>query len=157
VIPVGTYRFADHGIEFGSSQFRKLSARIAYTDGDFYGGSRSRVFGNVMWTPSPNFSTTFGYNLNFIELPFGSREFNTRIITTSFDWVFSSKLSWTNLIQYDNVSEIAGVNIRLNWIPEAGREIFFVINHNLQDVDRDNHFVTGTSDTVAKVSYTFRF
>jgi hypothetical protein len=95
--------------------------------------------------------------LNYIDLPHGTQTFTTRIITTSIDWVFSSKLSWTNLIQYDNVSEIAGVNMRLNWIPEAGREVFFVINHNLQDVDRDNSFQTATSDVVAKMSYTFRF
>ena len=65
-------------------------------------------------------------------------KFTTRIINTNFDIVFSSKLSWTNLIQYDNVSEVMGLNLRLNWIPEAGQELFFVINHNLQDFDRDN-------------------
>ena len=157
VIPVGDYSFDDHGIEFGTSSFRKFSGRIAYTDGEFYDGTRSRVFGNFLWTPSPKFSTNFGYNLNYIDLPHGTQTFTTRIITTSIDWVFSSKLSWTNLIQYDNVSEIAGVNMRLNWIPEAGREFFFVINHNLQDVDRDNSFQTATSDVVAKMSYTFRF
>jgi hypothetical protein len=157
VIPVGHYTFDDHGIEFGTSSFRKFSGRIAYTDGEFYDGTRSRVFGNFTWAPSPKFITSFGYNLNFIELPHGTQEFTTRILTTSIDWVFSSKLSWTNLIQYDNASEIAGLNIRLNWIPEAGRELFFVINHNLEDLDRDNTFHTATADVVAKVSYTFRF
>jgi hypothetical protein len=66
-------------------------------------------------------------------------------------------LSWTSLIQYDNVSEIMGVNLRLNWIPEAGRELFFVINHNLEDFDRDNRFRSQSADVVAKMSYTFRF
>jgi hypothetical protein len=158
VIPIGSYSFDDHGVEVGFSSFRKFSGRIAYTDGEFYSGTRSRIFGNFMWTPSPKFSTNFGYNLNYVELPYGLQKFTTRIITTSVDWVFSSKLSWTNLIQYDNVSEIMGLNIRLNWIPEAGREFFFVINHNLQDIDnRDNEFHTATSDIVAKLSYTFRF
>jgi hypothetical protein len=154
---VGHYTFDDHGIEFGTSSFRKFSGRIAYTDGEFYDGTRSRVFGNFLWTPSPKFSTGFGYNLNFIELPHGTQEFTTRILTLNVDWVFSSKLSWTNLIQYDNASEIAGLNIRLNWIPEAGREFFFVINHNLEDLDHDNSFRTATADVVAKMSYTFRF
>ena len=71
--------------------------------------------------------------------------------------MFSSRLSWTNLIQYDNVSEIIGLNLRLNWIPEAGREIYFVVNHNLQDFDEDNSFHSLASDIVAKASYTFRF
>jgi hypothetical protein len=62
-----------------------------------------------------------------------------------------------NLIQYDNVSETAGINMRLHWIPEAGRELFFVINHNAEDFDRDNKFHSTFSDVTAKVNYTFRF
>ena len=84
-------------------------------------------------------------------------KFTTRIVNTNFDVIFSSRLSWTNLIQYDNVSEIMGLNLRLNWIPEAGREIYFVVNHNLQDFDEDNSFRSLASDVVAKASYTFRF
>jgi hypothetical protein len=89
-IPVGDYNFDDHGIEFGTSSFRKVSGRVAYTDGEFYGGTRARLFGNLLWAPSPKFQTNFGYNINFIELPYGTGEFTTRIITQSFDWVFSS-------------------------------------------------------------------
>ena len=90
-------------------------------------------------------------------MPVENGEFTTRIVNTNFDIVFSSRLSWTNLIQYDNVSEIVGINLRLNWIPEAGRELFFVINHNVQDFDEDNRFHSLASDIVAKASYTFRF
>ena len=154
-IPAGEYSFNDIGIEFQFSGFRKVSGRIAHIDGDFYGGSRIRAFGNVTWQPSPRFRTNVGFNINDIELPWG--DFTTRIVSTGFDIVFSSTLSWVNLIQYDNVSETMGVNMRLHWIPEAGREVFFVINHNLEDFDRDNVFDSTTSDVVAKFSYTFRF
>ena len=118
-------------------------------------GTRARTFGAFTWTPSPRFRTGVNFNIQDIELPAG--DFTTRIISTTFDVVFSSRLSWTNLIQYDNVSEVVGLNLRLNWIPEAGRELFFVINHNMQDFDRDNRFHSVTSDVVAKASYTFRF
>jgi len=155
VIPVGEYSFDDSGLEVSFSAHRRVSGRIAYTDGEFYDGTRSRLFGNFTWAPSPRFRTTFGYNINDIVLPDGA--FTTRIYSTSFDVVFSSRLSWTNLIQYDNVSEIMGVNVRLNYIPQAGREVFFVINHNLEDLDRDDSFHSQTSDVVAKISYTFRF
>jgi hypothetical protein len=51
-----------------------------------------------------------------------------------------------------------GFNVRLNYIPESGREIFFVINHNIQELYQlDGRFHSTTSDLVAKVSYTFRF
>ena len=154
-IPAGEYSFNDHGIEYSWAAHRKVSGRVAVTNGDFFGGKRVRLFGNAAWQPSPRFRTSIGFNINDIDLPYGS--FHTRILSTGFDIVFSSTLSWVNLIQYDNVSEIMGVNMRLHWIPEAGRELFFVINHNLEDLDHDNRFHSSSADVVAKLNYTFRF
>jgi hypothetical protein len=71
--------------------------------------------------------------------------------------IFSSRLSWVNLIQYDNVSELLGINSRLHWIPRAGQEGFLVLNHNLQDLDKDNSFRSSFSDLSVKLNYTFRF
>ncbi|HVY63400.1 MAG TPA: DUF5916 domain-containing protein [Gammaproteobacteria bacterium] len=155
VIPGGDYSFSDNGIEFGGSAFRPVSGRIARTWGSFYGGTRVRTFGQFVWTPSPKFRTTIGYNIQEIDLPQG--HFTTRIVSTGLDWVFSPRLSWTNLIQYDNVSQIIGVNMRLNWIPQAGRAVYFVINHNVEDFDRNGRYHSLTSDVVAKINYTFRF
>ncbi len=157
IIPVGEYSFDDHGVEWGFSAHRRLSGRLARTDGGFYNGTRVRTFGNFTWAPSPRFRTGVGFNIQEIDLPVENGKFTTRIVNTNFDIVFSSRLSWTNLIQYDNVSEVVGLNLRLNWIPEAGRELFFVINHNLQDFDEDNSFHSLAADVVAKASYTFRF
>src|SRR5690606_23656319 len=39
-IPAGSCSFSDIGVEIRGSGFRKLSGRIAYIDGDFYGGTR---------------------------------------------------------------------------------------------------------------------
>jgi hypothetical protein len=155
VIPPGEYTFDDLGLELDFSAYRKISGRITFIDGDFYDGKSRRVFGNIAWAPSPHFRTTYGFNVNMLRLPEGN--FSTRIITAGFDVVFSSRLSWTNLLQYDNVSHVAGLNLRLNWIPQAGREVFFVINHNLLEIDQNNTFRSFSADAVAKVSYTFRF
>jgi hypothetical protein len=61
------------------------------------------------------------------------------------------------MLNYDNVSEAVGVNSRLHWIPEAGREAFVVLNHNLDDLDRDDSFHSTYSELTLKFSYTFRF
>ncbi len=155
VIPTGSYSFADSGVEWRFASYRKFSGRVAYTEGDFYTGTRDRLFGNVTWQPSPKFRANVGYNFNDIKLAQG--DFRTRLITTGFDIVFSSTLSWVNLIQYDNVSETMGVNMRLHWIPEAGKEMFFVINQTLEDLDLDDKFHSQFSDVTLKASYTFRF
>ena len=50
-----------------------------------------------------------------------------------------------------------GVNLRLHWIPEAGREMYLVFNQGLQDFDRDDRFRSIQSDVIGKVGFTFRF
>ena len=71
--------------------------------------------------------------------------------------VFSSALSWVNVIQWDNGSDILGINSRLHWAPQAGRDFYLVLNHSLQDLDEDGTFSSLGADLTAKASYTFRF
>lgn len=157
-VPVGEYDSDTRGVQFGTGAHRKVAvfARfVDYPDGRFFGGSRSDQFLELTWRPSARFRGTLSYEYNDVDLPQGS--FETRLVRAGFDIAFSSTLSWVNLVQYDNVSEVAGINLRLHWIPEAGREVYFVINHNVADGDRDNRFHSAFSDATAKVNYTFRF
>jgi hypothetical protein len=66
-------------------------------------------------------------------------------------------LSWSNLIQYDNISENLGFNSRLHWIPKAGQQAFVVLNWGLIDPDKNNTFVSAIADLSVKFNYTFRF
>ncbi|HEY7671776.1 MAG TPA: sugar-binding protein [Gammaproteobacteria bacterium] len=158
VIPPGLYALESWGIQLSTATHRKVVLRtrfVDYRDGGFYAGNRDDSFLELVWKPSPHFGTSLSYDYADIDLPQGS--FVTRLVRAGVDFVFSSKLSWVNLIQYDNVTETAGINMRLHFIPQAGRELFFVVNHNLEDPDGDNSFHTATADLTAKVSYTFRF
>jgi hypothetical protein len=69
----------------------------------------------------------------------------------------SSQFSWVTLTQYDNVSENLGINTRLRWVPRAGQEALIVLNHSLQDLDKDNSFRSDLADVSVKLGYTFRF
>mgnify|MGYP003575937860 CR=1 FL=1 len=113
----------------------------------------------MTWRPTEHFRTLLGYNYNEIELPQGN--FETRLVRLGFDVVFSSKLSLVNLVQYDNVSQTAGANVRLHWIPEPGRELYFVINQGLEHALEpnliDREFRTLQTDATVKMNYTFRF
>jgi len=104
---------------------------------------------------SSNLVGNLSYDWTKVTLPEG--EFITRLSSLRLSWVFSTELAWINLFQYDNVSEVFGLNSRLQWIPEAGREVFFVFNHNVQDPDKDNRFENTISDLSVKLNYTIRF
>ena len=71
--------------------------------------------------------------------------------------MFSSQLSWVNLFQWDNVTNTLGINSRLHWVPQAGRDFFLVLNHNLMDIDGQRTFKSESAELSLKFNYTFRF
>ncbi|MBN1239420.1 MAG: carbohydrate binding family 9 domain-containing protein [Gammaproteobacteria bacterium] len=155
ILPVGAYSFEENVISIETADQRRAWGDIEIRSGGFYGGERDQIELGVSWRPSGRFLARLALEVNDIVLPQG--EFITRLAQFRTEVVFSSTLSWVTLVQYDNVSEIVGVNSRLHWIPQAGREGFVVFNHNLQDFDRDNRFHSASSDVTAKFGYTFRF
>jgi len=155
IIPIGAYSFDEYGFDIESGNQRPLSGSFSYREGEFFDGDRQQLKGSIRWSPSRHFRASASYDFNDVDLPSG--DFIVRLVTLQADIVFSSTLSWVNLIQYDNVSETAGINSRLHWIPQAGREMFIVLNHSLEDFDRTNTFHSQAADFTAKFSYTFRF
>jgi hypothetical protein len=155
IIPVGSYSFRDANVQLQTADNRKVWGTMNYSIGPFFGGDRVQTAVGASWRPSGRFFGTVSYQTNDIHLPQGS--FITRLAQYRAEVVFSPTLSWVSLIQYDNVSEVAGFNSRVHWIPQAGREAFLVINHNVQDLDRNNNFDSISSDVSVKFNYTFRF
>ena len=130
-------------------------ARSTISGATFFDGTRTNINGDFRWNASRLFRLRFGYDWNDIELPGGS--FVSRLVRLTTELTFSPTLSWVTLLQYDNDSEVLGINSRLHWIPTAGREGFIVINHDLQDIDKDNRFNSALADTTIKFNYTFRY
>ena len=91
---------------------------------------------------------------NTVDLPSGS--YTSHLANLNADIAFNSRWSWGTLVQYDNTAELVGINSRLRYMPEAGRELLLVVNHGLA-VDADNRLATTQSDLNLKVSYTFRY
>ncbi len=154
-IPIGEYSFVTPTLAIETESSRKLAGSLIYRTGDFYTGQRNNFDVRMTWIPTEHLRTFVSYSYNDIDLPEG--DFTLRLARLGLDVIFSNTLSWTNLIQYDNDSEIVGINSRLNWIPQAGREAFIVLNHNLADLDRNDSFHSSLADLSIKFSYTFRF
>ncbi len=155
IVPTGAYSFTRRKASLETSAHRKLSGELSFEDGGFLGGDRRDVGIALSWKPSRHFQASIEYEVNEVDLPQG--EFVARLGRLGLDVVFSSTLSWVNLIQYDNFSETVGINSRLHWIPRAGQEAFVVLNHNLEDLDRNDSFHSSAADLSMKLNYTFRF
>ena len=155
VIPTGLYEFGQYGFDVRTAGQRLVMVNGGVRTGEFFEGDIFNIRAQVSWNASRHFRASAGYDYNKIDLPQG--EFETRLVRLRMDLIFSSKWSWVNLVQYDNVSETAGLNSRIEWIPAPGREGYIVLNHNIGDPDRDDRFDPISSDLSLKFSYTFRF
>jgi hypothetical protein len=61
------------------------------------------------------------------------------------------------ILQYDNLSELLGIQSRLYWIPRARQPLSLVLNHSMQDLDKDRSFTAVETELSARINYTFRF
>jgi hypothetical protein len=155
VIPGGNYRFDHACLSLYTGEQRALTTESSICDGDFYEGDIFVFETRTTWRPSKHFKVTLGGEYNDVDLPQG--RFITRLATLNLDVAFNTAWSWENFVQYDNVSDTAGLNSILRWIPRAGREALVAVNTLQEDFDGDGRFRTLVSDLTVKASYTFRF
>jgi hypothetical protein len=154
IVSAGDYTFDRVFIEYEGPGERKIALEAEVSVGDFYDGTLVTVSTDIDWRPSPHYLFSLGYEINEGDIQNGS--FTTRLITARANIAFNSKWSWTNFMQYDNVSEEAGINSRLRWNPKAGQDMYLVLNQGYRRDDRDR-FQSTESELTAKVGYTFRF
>ncbi len=124
-VPAGSYSWERLKVGYSWSDTRPLSADIAATAGSFYDGTLQTYGGALNWRPNASLRLSFAYEENRGSLADG--DFVARLERLNFDYGFSPALSWQNLVQADNESDTLGLQSRLHWVLEDGRELFFVI------------------------------
>lgn len=154
-IPAGDYTFGEYRFSVDMPDFLTFSPLFTLARGDFFDGDKLNVRVGLDWRPSVHFRSRLIYDVTDVELPQG--DFTTRLLQAGVDIVFSNTLAWVNLIQYDNVSSVLGLSSRLHWMPQAGRDMFLAVDHNMSEAGTDNQFHSIASESALKFSYTYRF
>ena len=153
-IPAGEHDFDRAWMELRTGMQRPLRFVVGVGDGEFFNGHRLEKMVELQWRQSEHFFLGLAFRENVVDLPSGS--FTSHLASLRSDIAFNSKWSWSNFLQYDNTSDAFGVNSRLRYIPEAGQEMLFVLNHG-GVIDPSNHLHSTRSDLNLKVMYTFRY
>jgi hypothetical protein len=153
VIPAGGYWWDELRGGFETASKRPGSLDFVYQFGEFYDGDRSRYSLGLSVKPIKYLLLRFGYSLNRIQLPAG--DFDTRLGSVRAQINFTPDLTWSNLVQYDSVSDSVGYNSRVRWEFRPGANLFVVLSQNF---DRNGgRLVALQSEFTLKVNITFRF
>jgi hypothetical protein len=153
-VPGGDYEFDRYRAEIATGRQRPIRVVLSVQDGGFFGGDRLEKFVEVEWRQSAHLFVGASFTENVVDLPSGS--FTSHLASLRTDIAFNSRWSWSNLIQYDNSAELVGLNSRLRFMPDAGREVLVVVNHGYS-VDALNSLSSTSNELNLKFSYTFRY
>jgi len=151
-VALGRYHFDDGEIKFTASRNRWVGGEFAVTHGTFFDGDRTRAQSDITFRLTKHIQTSLLYTVDDIRLPGGDELIH--LLSTRLSFFFTPDISWVTLLQFDNVSDSMGINSRLRWIIEDGREIFIVLNQGFDT--RDDVKATRTEPLV-KLQWTFNF
>ncbi len=152
-ITPGDYWWTDYEIGFETASKRLLEFTGAYRFGEFYDGRRERYSLMIDLRATKYLNMAFGYELNQVRLPAG--DFDTRLGSVRLRIHFTPEITWSNLVQYDNVSDTIGLNSRVRWEIRPGTSLFVVANQNS---DRSaGRLETISTELTVKLGATFRF
>lgn len=155
LIPPGEHSFERYSFVFAAAGHRKISGRLRTETGGYYNGDLLTIAPEITWRPNEHFGIEFEYDYNQFDFP-GVSE-TTRQVALSAEIAFDSRFSLTTLAQYDNISNDIGINARLRFNVEAGRDIWLVLNHNMVEDMLDNRFHSTSTAAAVKIRYTFRY
>jgi hypothetical protein len=153
VVPVGEYDWNRYEVELLASDARPLSARLIVRWADFFEGERLDIIPSITWRPSKHFLLALAYERNDVDLDDG--DFVVHLASARINFLFTPMLSWTTLVQYDNVTDTIGINSRVRWIIRPGSELFVVLNQGL--IVDHSRIRRGETEPRIKLSWTFRF
>lgn len=149
----GTYGWTRWVARLTSSDNRPIAGRVTVTTGNWYDGDLTQLRTDLDWRPNRHFQAKFEYNLDKGDLPTG--EFTVRVERLMLDFALNPELSLETMIQADNQSDTLGLQSRLRWIIEDGRELFLVVDSGWEELPGGAIVPTG-SDVTVKAVYAIR-
>ncbi len=153
ILSVGDYEFLDWRAEVETARQRAVWGEVGVTKGSFWSGDRTQYELSLTVKPYPGVSVSTEWTHDDVSLPEG--DFSTNLMRLVGDWHISPWSSVTGNVQYDNVSEIAGLYTRLRWILQPGNDLFVVYTQNWQYSAA--RLYTLSRGATTKLNYTHRF
>ncbi len=152
------YTVQRYTVEGYTAGRRKISVYGNVEWGDFWNGSSKEA--SIRMTFRPNAGVSIGTNVGYNDVMLPQGNFTANVYEIETDWDPTPSVSARLQIQYDEVSDLAGLFARLRWIVKPGSNIFLVYRHNWRnmgaDLFEDRDLITLSRGASLKLNYTYR-
>lgn len=152
VIAEDSYGWFFATMNAGTDPSRPVAAEAGIRAGEFYEGTRTDYTAEVSLRPGPRFQGSLEGEHRDINLPEG--DFTVDILRARGTLQFSPELTLDTIVQWDSVSDLAGLNARLRWEPVPGQEVYVVYN---ESYDAEERFTSEEREAILKLGVTIRF
>jgi hypothetical protein len=153
IIPAGDYYTWSYNLDFSSASFRRISAGAAITHQGFWTGNRTIYETDVTVRPWPGVNLSADFSRSDVSLAEGS--FHTDLIRFRGNVDLTPNTAFTNIIQFDNISDVLGLYNRFRWTIRPGSDLYLVYTYNW--LRMDDQFSPIETEGAVKFSYTHRF
>lgn len=126
VIPAGDYRFDAAGLSFLTHSSRPVSIEGQVIAGEFYDGHRQS--GTVLLRLRPNRHVRSETTFEISNVKLGAGDFVAKTYRERLALALTPKVLGNLFLQYNDLSEIASVNLRFSWNYRPGSDLFLVYN-----------------------------
>ncbi len=148
----GTYRYGEGSLTFDSFRRRHLQLDTTVTRGGFFDGDRTSLSTNFNWKFRRGLGVTAAYAANWVDLPLAS--FTTHVLSSRVQFSPRNDLAVLSLVQYNHDTRQLATNLRFNWIPKPGTDVFVVYN----ETDGTGTGLSPINRSLAvKMNYLFQF
>ncbi len=152
-VPVAAGDYAFRRYQFAVNTFRRRYATLgaSWEGGGFWGGTRDTLSLRTNYRINRNLGVRANYSFNRLRLPGG--DLDTHLVSTRMQLAFRNDLILLGLFQYNEATGELASNVRFNWIPKPGTDVFLVYTE--LDDWTESFFVRNRSLSL-KFNYLFR-
>lgn len=126
IVEPGTYDHTEVSLGVDTDESQPLSYGFNATVGGRFGGDRVSVSPFVAYRRGETFRGSLSFNYNDYNLPGG--EFTAHLARLRLSYSFSPKIQLQALVQYNELADAIGTNIRFSWLQSANSGLFLVYN-----------------------------
>lgn len=127
-IEPGTYEHSEVDLVFHTNQAAPLSLELHTTVGGRFGGDRVSLAPTLRYRIGETFSSELSYNYNEFDLPVDGGKFEANLVRLRLSYSFTPKILLQALVQYNELDDIYGTNLRFSWLQSANSGLFLVYN-----------------------------
>jgi len=158
-VPEGSYSFSDFQISYLSPSYNLGYLSSYYLTGRYYNGWINSFNISPSLKLGGSWNVSLGYGINEIDFKERDQRFLSHLFMVKVLYMYSTSLSASSFIQYNNLIDKVIWNARFRFNPKEGNDLYLVYNDFLNS-SRDDYIpvlpVSSQRTFLIKYTHTFR-